>query len=60
MPLRYRQVVHLRYFAEMEISEIAEALNLPKTHASVILHRALHCFKQKAEKNGIKFYQIIF
>jgi RNA polymerase sigma-70 factor, ECF subfamily len=60
MPERYRQVVYLRYFAEMEIFEIADTLKLPKTHVSVVLHRALHCFKQKADRNGIKFYLIIF
>ncbi|MDD4901979.1 MAG: sigma-70 family RNA polymerase sigma factor [Patescibacteria group bacterium] len=60
MPERYRQAVYLRYFAEMEIFEIAETLQLPKTHVSVILHRALDCFRQKADKAGIKFYLIIF
>lgn len=60
MPERYRRIVYLRYFAEMEIFEIAATLKLPKTHVSVILHRALHCFKQQSDKNGIKFYIIIF
>ena len=60
LPGRYREIIQLRFFAEMEIFEIAETLNLPKTHVSVILHRALGCFKRQANKSGIKFYVIIF
>jgi RNA polymerase sigma-70 factor, ECF subfamily len=60
MPARYRQVINLRYFAEMEIGEISEVMGLPKTHTSVILHRALNCFKQKSDQHGIKFYFLTF
>jgi RNA polymerase sigma-70 factor, ECF subfamily len=60
MPARYRQVINLRYFAEMEIGEIAAVMGLSKTHTSVILHRALNCFKQQSDQHGIKFYFLTF
>lgn len=47
MPARYREVIQLRFFAELEIEEIASALKISKVHASVLIHRALKCFKNK-------------
>jgi len=60
LPERYSQIIQLRYFAELEIYEIAETLNIPKTHVSVLIHRALECFQKKGIKSGIKFYCFIF
>jgi RNA polymerase sigma-70 factor (ECF subfamily) len=47
MPERYREIIQLRYFAELEIYEIAATLKISKVHASVLIHRALKCFKDK-------------
>jgi RNA polymerase sigma-70 factor (ECF subfamily) len=45
MPERYREIINLRFFAELEIEEIAVTLKISKPHASVLLHRALNKFK---------------
>jgi RNA polymerase sigma-70 factor, ECF subfamily len=50
IPARYQEIIHLRYFAELEIEEIAGALKISKAHASVLIHRALKCFKKKYEE----------
>lgn len=47
LPERYREVLQLRFFAELEIFEIAATLKISKVHASVLIHRALKCFKKK-------------
>lgn len=47
LPERYKEILQLRYFAELEIEEIAETLKISKVHASVLIHRALKCFKDK-------------
>jgi RNA polymerase sigma-70 factor, ECF subfamily len=47
LPSRYREIIQLRFFAELEIFEIAETLRISKVHASVLIHRALKCFKDK-------------
>jgi RNA polymerase sigma-70 factor, ECF subfamily len=49
MPARYREVIQLRYFAELEIEEIAGALKISKVHASVLIHRALNKFKSECK-----------
>ena len=60
LPERYSQVVYLRYFAEMEIYEIADVMKVSKAHASVLIHRALESFKHECAKTGIKFFSFIF
>jgi RNA polymerase sigma-70 factor (ECF subfamily) len=60
LPERYSQAVYLRYFAEMEIYEIAEVMKVSKAHASVLIHRALESFKREAARTGIKFFCFIF
>lgn len=47
LPERYREIINLRYFGELEIDEIADVLKISKVNASVIIHRALKCFKDK-------------
>jgi RNA polymerase sigma-70 factor, ECF subfamily len=47
LPDRYRQIINLRFFAELEIEEIAAALKISKAHASVLIHRALNKFKSE-------------
>lgn len=60
LPERYSQAVYLRYFAEMEIYEIADVMKVSKAHASVLIHRALESFKHECTKTGIKFFCFIF
>jgi RNA polymerase sigma-70 factor, ECF subfamily len=60
MPPRYRRAISLRYFAEMDIDEISAALGISSAHTSVVLHRALECFRKQANGEGIKFYFFIF
>jgi len=50
LPERYREILQLRYFAELEIQEIAETLKISKVHVSVLIHRALECFKSKYQE----------
>jgi RNA polymerase sigma-70 factor, ECF subfamily len=50
LPARYREIIQLRFFAELEIEEIASALKISKTHASVLIHRALKSFKNKYQE----------
>jgi RNA polymerase sigma-70 factor (ECF subfamily) len=50
LPARYREVLQLRYFAELDIEEVAETLKISKVHASVLIHRALKCFKNKYQE----------
>ncbi len=56
LPERYSQAVYLRYFAEMEIYEVAEIMKVSKAHASVLIHRSLESFKREAARTGIKFF----
>jgi RNA polymerase sigma-70 factor, ECF subfamily len=60
LPERYSQAVYLRYFAEMEIYEVAEVMKVSKAHASVLIHRALESFKREAARTGIKFFCFLF
>jgi RNA polymerase sigma-70 factor (ECF subfamily) len=45
IPEHYREIINLRFFAELEIEEVAVTLKISKPHASVLLHRALNKFK---------------
>lgn len=46
----YQQVISLKFFSDLSISEIAEVVNKKPTQVSVILHRALKSFKKIFEK----------
>ncbi|WKZ31099.1 MAG: sigma-70 family RNA polymerase sigma factor [Candidatus Dojkabacteria bacterium] len=47
---RYQQVLSLRFYSELDISEIAEVMKLKENNVSVLLHRASKAFKQQFEK----------
>lgn len=47
---RYQQILTLRYFSEMEISEIAEIMEEKPSNISVLIHRALGAFKKEFAK----------
>ncbi len=46
LPQRQREVVSLRYFAEMQLEEIAEALSCPLGTVKSNLHKAIKTLKQ--------------
>jgi RNA polymerase sigma-70 factor (ECF subfamily) len=51
LPHRDQEILHLRYFAELDNGEIAAALGLEPNNVGVLLHRAI----QKASKLGKKY-----
>jgi RNA polymerase sigma-70 factor (ECF subfamily) len=60
LPVRYKEVICLRYFADLEIHEIAVNMNISENNASVLLHRALEAFKKKSSDSGVKFFCFLF
>jgi RNA polymerase sigma-70 factor (sigma-E family) len=50
LPRRQRQVLVLRYFAELSIADTAEALGLSGTAVTAATHRAVHALAQKREE----------
>ncbi|OJI06406.1 hypothetical protein BK004_03625 [bacterium CG10_46_32] len=48
---RYQHVLHLKFFAELSISEISAALSISENNARVLLHRALKQFRREYEKD---------
>jgi RNA polymerase sigma-70 factor (ECF subfamily) len=47
---RYREILYLKYFSELELEEIADVLQEKKSNVSVLLHRALESFRKEYEK----------
>lgn len=50
LPDKYQQILHLKYFAELKNTEIAEALDISANNVGVLLHRALQKFEEKHKK----------
>jgi len=46
MPKRYKQAVHLKYFAELSTCEIGEVLKISENNARVLMFRALKKFNE--------------
>jgi len=51
LPARDRAILHLKYFAELDNQEIAEAMDVTPNNVGVLLHRAV----QKATKLAQKY-----
>ncbi len=56
---RHKKIICLRYFAEFEISEIAENMGISSNNVSVLLNRALAAFKRQSDKSGVKFFSFL-
>ncbi len=57
LPLKQREVIHLRDVEGYSYKEIAEVLDLSMNHVKVLLHRARHEIREqlmKAHNHGIK------
>lgn len=52
LPHRDQEVLHLKYFAELDNGEIAAALGLEANHVGVLLHRAIKKASQISQKYG--------
>lgn len=50
LPARDREVLHLKYFAELDNQEIADALGVTPNHVGVLLHRAVQRASKLAQK----------
>ncbi len=50
LPPRYREIINLKYFAELDITEIAVILKLSNNNVAVLTHRALRLFKKKYQQ----------
>ena len=50
----HRQVIVLRYFAELTVSEVAQSLNVREGTVKSRLHRALGSLKEQLEHQGFK------
>jgi len=47
---RYANILHLKFFADLSVSEISEALGISENNSRVLLHRALKKFRSEYEK----------
>jgi RNA polymerase sigma-70 factor (ECF subfamily) len=45
LPERHQKVIMLKYFSDLSLPEIAEALNITPNNAGVMVHRALEAFE---------------
>lgn len=52
LPLKYRQIVHLYYFEEYSIKEIAQVMELSETAVQTRLLRARQKLKEKLKEDG--------
>jgi RNA polymerase sigma-70 factor (ECF subfamily) len=50
LPVRDREVLHLKYFADLDNQELAAALGVTPNHAGVLLHRAVQRASKLAQK----------
>lgn len=55
LDIRYREVIILRFFEQKDYSEISDILKKPSGTVATLLNRAKKQFKEKIEKNNIKF-----
>jgi len=46
LSLKYQEVLHLKFFAELETAEIAETLNITPNNSRVLIYRALKNFRK--------------
>lgn len=46
LPQKYQEVLHLKFYSDMENEEIAEILGITVNHVAVRLHRALKKFQE--------------
>jgi RNA polymerase sigma-70 factor (ECF subfamily) len=51
LPSKYRTVIHLFYYEDMQIKEIAEILNTKETTVKSQLHRAREMLKEKLKED---------
>ncbi len=57
LPDRQREVISLRYFADMQLGEIAEALNCPLGTVKSNLHKAIHTLRNLLlDRKGVLTY----
>lgn len=52
---RDREIIVMRYFADLQIKEISEVLSIPMGSVGVFLRRALDKLKEELEARGMKF-----
>ena len=53
LPERYKEVIVLRYFEDMSISEVATVLDLNENTVKTRIHRALKILKIDLEKESL-------
>jgi len=54
LPERQREIIHLRYFQNLNHEEIADILNINYQSVSNLLHRALTKLKKEVQKTPVK------
>lgn len=47
---RYQQALSLRYFADLDTSQAAQAMGVPKATFSVVLNRASNALRKELER----------
>lgn len=52
LPLKYRQIVHLYYFEDYNIKEVAQIMDLTETAVQTRLLRARRKLREKLEEDG--------
>jgi RNA polymerase sigma-70 factor (ECF subfamily) len=55
LDIKYREILVLRFFEQKDYLEISDILKKPGGTVATLLSRAKKQFKEKAEKNNIKF-----
>lgn len=50
LPEKHQQILHLKFFADLETAEIAASLNCTENNVGVMLHRAMAQFEQTYHK----------
>ena len=56
---RYSQIISLKFYSELETDEIAMLMDVNSSQVAVILHRALHNFREEY-KNSFPESEIIY
>ena len=59
LPIRQREVIHLRFFQNLKSSEIAEMLQINSQSVSNIIYRGLNTLKSKFQSPGFEKRQSI-
>jgi len=52
LPTKYREVVYLKYYSDMTVSEIARVCGINDSNVRVRLHRAYRMLKEKLARKG--------